>query len=126
LENRPLSRSVLIIDDAPTLRKVLNFYLSQKGYKIREANNGKVGLDFIEREKFDIIILDMRMPVMSGAEVLAILKDKPDLNTPILILSADKEEETRARSLIMGAVYYMTKPFKPQEVVSQIEVILNS
>jgi len=114
---------ILIIDDSPTLRKLLRFYLKKKGYMVDEAHNGRVGLESIAKERFDLIILDMAMPVMNGAQVLEKLKGMPDFTTPILILSADKEEESKATGIALGASYYMTKPFKPPEVVGRIEEI---
>ncbi len=118
-----MSAKVLVIDDSPTLRKLLRFYLEKKGYSVDEAHNGRVGLESISRTPFDLIILDMDMPVMSGSQVLEQLKKMENLNTPILILSADKEEESKAIGMALGASYYMTKPFKPTEVVARIEEI---
>ncbi len=92
---------------------------------VSEANNGKTGLDFIMEEHFDLIILDMNMPVMGGAEVLKELKRMKNFSVPILILSADKEEQSIAAGIALGASYYLTKPFKPNEVVSRIEDIFN-
>jgi two-component system response regulator ResD len=94
----------------------------KKGYSVHEAHNGKVGLDFIAREAFDLIILDMNMPVMNGLEVLETLK-REGFSVPILILSADKEEESKAAGIAFGASYYLTKPFKPEEVIARIEDI---
>lgn len=119
-----MDRRILIVDDSPTLRKVLSFYLEKRGYGCAEAVNGRSALELLAREHFDLVILDMNMPVMSGSEVLATLREHSDDAPPILILSGDKEEETRARSLAMGAQYYMTKPFRPPAVVAMIERIL--
>jgi DNA-binding response OmpR family regulator len=91
---------------------------------VNAAKNGKLGLQAIAREMFDLIILDMKMPVMNGLEVLETLKEKQDFSVPILILSADKEEESKAAGIAFGASYYLTKPFKPAEVVARIEDIL--
>ena len=63
------------------------------------------------------------MPVMGGAEVLEQLKELKEFKIPILILSSDKEEESKAIGISLGASYYMTKPFKPHEVVARIEDI---
>jgi DNA-binding response OmpR family regulator len=120
-----MSRKILVIDDSPTLRKLLKFFLKKKGYSVNEAHNGRVGLECIARETFDLIILDMAMPVMNGAEVLEKLKQMRDFHIPILILSADKEEESKAIGTSLGASYYMTKPFKPPEVVARIEEIFS-
>ena len=113
----------MVIDDSPTLRKLLRFYLKKKGYDVFEAHNGRVGLESIAKDTFDLIILDMRMPVMGGAEVLEQLKELKEFKIPILILSSDKEEESKAIGISLGASYYMTKPFKPHEVVARIEDI---
>ena len=118
-----MSRKILVVDDSPTLRKVLRFFLEKKGYNVEEAHNGRVGLECISREAFDLIILDMAMPIMNGAQVLERLKEMKNFKTPILILSADKEEESKATGISLGASYYMTKPFKPPEVVERIEEI---
>lgn len=118
-----MSGNILIIDDSPTLRKLLRFYLKKKGYTVHEAHNGRVGLEAIEKEVFDFIILDMDMPVMNGAQVLEKLKQWDDFKIPILILSADKGQQTIETGKELGASYYMTKPFKPPEVVSRIEEI---
>lgn len=118
-----MSRKILVVDDSPTLRKLLRFYLQKKGYTVEEAHNGRVGLECISGETFDLIILDMAMPIMNGAQVLEKLKEMEDFKTPILILSADKEEESKATGISLGASYYMTKPFKPPEVVERIEEI---
>ncbi|MCP4153321.1 MAG: response regulator [bacterium] len=120
-----MKENILLIDDSPTLRKLLRFYLKRKGYSSNEANNGKAGLELIERENFDLIILDMNMPVMNGLAVLEKLKVKEGFSVPILILSADKEEESKAAGISFGASYYMTKPFKPEEVIARIEDIFD-
>lgn len=120
-----MNERILVIDDSPTLRKLMRFYLKKRGYSINEAANGKIGLDLIAKEAFDLVILDMNMPVMNGLEVLETLKGKDGFSVPILILSADKEEESKAAGIAFGASYYLTKPFKPEEVVARIEDIFS-
>lgn len=116
-----MNKRILVIDDSPTLRKLLRHYLQKKGYSVDVAHNGRVGLECIEKDTFDMIILDMYMPVMNGAQVLERLKDMESFNTPILILSADKHDKSKTTGISLGAYYYMTKPFKPPEVVERIE-----
>lgn len=118
-----MTKKILAIDDSPTLRKLLTYYLTRKGYEVSEANNGKVGLDFIMQKKFDLVILDMEMPVMKGDAVLRSLKEMDNFSVPVLILSADKDEENKAKAIALGASFYLTKPFKPNEVISRIEDI---
>jgi len=118
-----VAKKILAIDDSPTLRKLLRYYLSKKGYHVSEANNGRTGLEYITQGDFDLVILDMNMPVMNGGEVLKELKKMDEFAIPILILSADKEEKSQAEGIALGASYYLTKPFKPNEVVARIEDI---
>lgn len=120
-----MSKKILAIDDSPTLRKLLRYYLSRRGYQVAEANNGKIGLEFIQNNSYDLVILDMNMPIMNGAEVLEELKKMEDFSVPILILSADKEEKSKAEGIALGAAYYLTKPFRPDEVVARIEDIFS-
>lgn len=120
-----MNEKLLVIDDSPTLRKLLRFYLKKRGYAVHEAQNGKIGLEVMAGETFDLIILDMNMPVMNGLAVLETLKKKDGFSVPILILSADKEEESKAAGIAFGASYYMTKPFKPEEVIARIEDIFS-
>lgn len=119
-----MSRKVLVIDDSPTLRKILDFYLTKKGYQVTVSNNGKTGLAEIDRGSFDLVILDMKMPVMSGLEVLQHL-NSINYSVPVLILSADSEEKSKAAGISLGAKYYLTKPFKPNEVMNCIEDIFS-
>lgn len=116
-----MNKKILVIDDSPTLRKLLRHYLQKKGYSVDAAHNGRVGLECIAEKTFDMIILDMDMPVMNGAQVLERLKEMENFNTPILILSADKHDESKSTGISLGAYCYMTKPFKPPEVVERIE-----
>lgn len=119
-----MSRKVLVIDDSPTLRKILIFYLTKKGYAVTAANNGKSGLSEIDRQHFDLVILDIKMPVMNGLEVLQRL-NAINYSVPVLILSADSEEKSKAAGISLGAKYYLTKPFKPNEVMQCIEDIFS-
>ncbi len=117
-----MKKRILVIDDSPTLRKVLEYYLQKNNYFVKSANNGKAGLVLLEKEYFDLIILDMQMPIMSGEEVLIEMKNK-DIKIPILILSAEKNEEIIEMGLELGALFYMTKPFKPNEIVEKIKLV---
>ncbi len=118
-----MEKKILVIDDSPTLRKILTHFLTKKGYFVFEANNGKKGLDYLLQEDFDLVILDMMMPVMDGMAVLKELRNKKNFNTPIMILSADKDKEKVKEGLDLGAKYYMYKPFKPYDIVEKIEKI---
>jgi CheY-like chemotaxis protein len=116
-----MSRRILIIDDSPTLRKVLSYLLKKKNIDTDLAQNGREGLQKLETESYDLIILDMNMPVMGGMEVLNHLKQKRDFQIPILILTANNE--VRDQGLALGASYFLTKPFRPRSILDSIAEI---
>ena len=98
--------------------------LEASNFEVITAYNGVEAIEKVATDKPDLILLDITMPVMNGLEVLEKLKDKEGFSVPILILSANKEEESKAAGIKFGASYYITKPFKPEEVVARIEDIL--
>lgn len=113
-----MNRRILIIDDSPTLRKVLSYLLKKKNIDTDLAQNGREGLEKIESRSYDLVILDMNMPVMGGIEVLKYLKKKEDFRIPILILTANNE--VRDQGLALGASYFLTKPFRPRSILESI------
>ncbi len=116
-----MPKKILVIDDSPTLRKVMRYMLLKRGYDVVVSPDGKNGLLELEKDTFDLIILDMNMPVMSGIEVIKKLKQKENFTTPVLILSASVE--SKDEGLALGASYYLTKPFKPKQITACIEDI---
>ncbi len=112
--------SVLIVDDEEMMRSLLEKILSREGYKIRTAENGLVALELQKEEPSDIIISDMKMPVMNGFELLKeIKKDFP--STGIIIMTAYGDTYTVKNALLLGADEYLTKPFKGYELSMIVE-----
>jgi two-component system chemotaxis response regulator CheY len=120
-----MSKKILIVDDSPTLRRVLSYLFNKKNYQTKLAGNGKECLDIIEKENynFDLIVLDMNMPVMNGIEVLEAFREMDDFNIPVLILTANNE--IKNKGLELGASYFLTKPFKPKNIIESINKIFN-
>ena len=118
-----MNKKVLIIDDSPTLRKVLSYLLKKKNIETELVQNGKEGLIKIENNSYNLVILDMNMPVMGGIEVLKRLNKKKDFKTPILILTANNE--VRDQGLRLGASHFLTKPFKPKSIIESISEIFS-
>ncbi|MFW6268563.1 MAG: response regulator transcription factor [Bacillota bacterium] len=113
---------VLIIDDDEHICKILKDYFEYENFKVVTALTGKQGLELVEKEDPDIIILDIMLPELDGWEVCKELR--PQNETPIIILSAKDEESERISGLELGADDYVTKPFSPREVVVRAKTIL--
>ena len=117
-----MSKTVLVIDDAPNIRTLISSYLEQEGYRVLSAANGRVGLQLAAQEKPDIIILDLMMPEMGG---YAFLREyRKESNTPIIILTARLEEDDKVIGLELGADDYVTKPFSMRELTARVRAVL--
>jgi DNA-binding response OmpR family regulator len=114
--------TVLIVDDDSSIRAVLSVNLHASGFDVLEAANGDLGLEVIEREPVDLVLLDVMMPGKSGWEVAAVLQERPDL--PFVFMSAKVGVEDQLRGLELGALDYVTKPFNPVQLVAQLEELL--
>lgn len=114
--------NILIIEDEPSIRRVVQTYLEQAGYQTMCAENGTDGFNMALQHQPDLIILDLMLPGMDGTELTARLRQKSDVF--ILMLTARTEEIDRVAGLRIGADDYMTKPFSPRELVARVEAIL--
>jgi len=117
----PVSR-IIIIDDDEELCELLSDYFSSEGFSIRAEHNGQNGLAALDSESFDIVILDVMMPVMDGFETLRELRRKS--NVPVIMLTARGEEVDRIVGLELGADDYLSKPFNPRELTARIRAVL--
>lgn len=112
---------VLLVDDNPQNLKILYDTLDGLSYRLLLANNGKKALAIAEKEKPDVILLDIMMPGMDGYEVCEILKSNPLLSDiPVVFLSALDDVESKVKGFEKGGVDYIAKPFQPREVVSRV------
>lgn len=112
----------MIVDDAKELRQVLRLYLENAGYKIVEAENGKVALDKLKDLNISLMILDIMMPEMDGFQLLEALGDNRKF--PLIFLSARGEVVDKIRGLNLGGDDYISKPFDPGEVVARVLAVL--
>lgn len=119
--------TVLIADDEPNLIELIRFALEEEGYNTRIAMDGEEALATVKAEKPDLLLLDVMMPKMNGYEVLRHIKSDPDLfiqKIPVIIVSARRSEEDKKRGLELGALRFITKPFKVKELMSEIQSVL--
>lgn len=117
-----MSRKILVVDDKKELRTLLKQYLSQEGFDIVLAGDGREALFVARQEKPDLIILDLMMPDMGGYEFLRTYNKEAD--TPIIILTAKLEESDKVLGLELGADDYVTKPFSMNELTARIRAVL--
>ena len=116
-------KKVMIIDDNETNLKIMELVLTKAGYKTDPVINPKFAYDVIKEAKPDVILLDINMPEVNGFQICKQVKKDPELqNIPIIFVSALKQTEYIAGGLSLGAVDYVTKPIKAEELVARVEV----
>ena len=114
---------ILIVDDEPAMRMGLKDNLEFEGYEVDSAEDGKEGLEKILANKYNLILLDVMMPKMSGLDVCRNVRKK-GINTPVILLTAKGEEIDKILGLELGADDYVTKPFSLRELLARIKAIL--
>ncbi|WP_233262075.1 ATP-binding protein [Vitiosangium sp. GDMCC 1.1324] len=123
-EAGPDAPRVLLVEDEPEIRAYLRQVLKPY-YRLLEATNGEEGLKTAQKERPDLIVSDVMMPVMSGIQMLAALRSSPEtVDTPIIMLTARQEVDAKVEGLSMGANDYLGKPFSPREMLARIEAQL--
>jgi len=114
---------ILVVDDEPNIREVVELYLRREGFEVEVAGDGAAALAAVERKVPDLIVLDLMLPVMGGIQVTRILRES-GYDVPIIMLTAKGEEADRISGLELGADDYITKPFSPKEVVARVKAVL--
>ena len=121
------NRRILVVDDEPHIRRVLEVILGSRGFDVVIASDGMQGLDNLGREPVDLILLDIMMPGASGLEILSKIRSNPERgDTPVIILTAKGQDTDREAALAGGANDFLTKPFSPKKLIARIEEILGN
>ncbi len=115
-------KKILIIEDETEIAELERDYLEIEGFYVEIETDGKEGLKKGLEEKFDLVILDLMLPGLSGFDICKQLREKKDI--PIIMVSAKKEDIDKIRGLGLGADDYMTKPFSPSELVARVKAHL--
>ena len=125
--NNKKNITILLIEDDPFLISMYSTKFEIEGFNVISANNGEKGLEVVNKNKVDIILLDILMPKMNGFEVLKNLKEKgKTAKIPVILLTNLNQKDDIDRGLELGADDYLIKAhFMPSEVVNKIEKILN-
>ena len=117
-----MSRTILVVDDKASVRRLVQDYLTEEGFRVVTADNGRNALFVARREKPDLILLDIMMPEMGGYEFMRLYGRERD--TPIILLTAKVDESDKVLGLELGADDYVTKPFSMRELVARIRAVL--
>jgi DNA-binding response OmpR family regulator len=116
------TKTILVVDDEKRLVSLVESYLTQEGYRVVTAYNGKEALTVAEKEKPDLVVLDVMMPEMDGYEFMR--RHRVENNTPIILLTARVDDEEKVIGLEVGADDYMTKPFRPRVLVARVRAVM--
>jgi two-component system, OmpR family, KDP operon response regulator KdpE len=114
---------VLVVDDEPSLRRLLRTSLSAQGYRVLEAGTGQGAIDSLARDGPEVVLLDLGLPDMDGLEVIRRVRTS-GFKTPVIVLSSRGNERGKVQALDLGADDYVTKPFGMSELVARIRTAL--
>jgi CheY-like chemotaxis protein len=116
---------VLVVDDAPQIRRLVRVVLEACGYRVIDAEDGIVGMRLMQAHRPAVVIMDVTMPGPSGLDVLRAMRADPELAAmPVIILTADGLAETESGALADGASGYMGKPFSPSAMLALVASLL--
>ena len=116
------TRRVLLVEDEQSIRDAVSAYLEREGLWVTPAADGEAALHAFSLHSFDLIVLDLMLPKVSGEEVCEEIRGKSDV--PIIMLTAKGEVDDRIAGLELGADDYLVKPFSPRELIARIKVLL--
>jgi two-component system alkaline phosphatase synthesis response regulator PhoP len=118
----PLGTRILIVDDEPSIVRLLQAYLEREGFEVATAADGRTALQLARSLKPQLVILDLLLPEVDGLEVCRLLRQESEVY--IVMLTARSEETDKIVGLTVGADDYVTKPFSPREMVARIKAVL--
>jgi len=113
---------ILVVDDDPQIRRVMRVTLTGRGYEVDDAKTGEDALEKVRAVRFDLVLLDMNMPGMSGLETCSLMRDRSEI--AIIMLTVRDAEEDKVSALDAGADDYITKPFNQPELLARIRAAL--
>ena len=121
-----MSKHILIVDDSPSIRQMVQVTLKSASYQVSTAEDGQAALDMCKRMQYDFVVTDQNMPRMDG---LTLIKSLRNLNsyrvTPIMVLTTEASDAMKAQGRAAGATGWMVKPFDPQKLLAVAARVLN-
>lgn len=119
-------RKILVVDDDPTMVKLINVNLKLNNYSVVEATSGEQALDVLSKEPLDLVVLDIMMPGVDGWEVLRRIRGNPESQEmPVILVTAKTQDSDVIRGWELGADEYVIKPFNPLLLVEVIKMVLD-
>jgi len=120
-----MAKKILIIEDDPGSRRLTEFTLKREGYEVLTAGNGLEGLNKINRDQPDLVVLDVMLPGIDGYEIARRIRSQPETaKLPILMLSGKVRAEDKTTGLQVGANDYLSKPASPALIVQKVSALL--
>lgn len=112
---------ILIVEDESTISNLIKMALEKHGYSCDCAFDGESGADMVERKRYDLILLDVMLPIINGFELIEYIKD---FNTPVIFITAKSDVNSKVKGLNLGADDYITKPFDISELQARVDAVL--
>ena len=120
-----MSKTILIVDDSPSMRGMVSATLVGAGFSVIEGANGQEGLDRLQGKKVELIITDLNMPIMDGIQFITKVRAQREHKfTPILMLTTESQDTKKQAAKAAGATGWLTKPFNAQQVLQTIAKVL--
>lgn len=117
-----MGKKILLAEDSLATQKFVSYMLRSRGHQVEVCADGIEALQRYSENSFDLVILDIMMPRMSGLDVLREIRAQyPDRKTPVILLTSEKKQEDQQRGLELGANHYLPKPFQPNDLLSLVE-----
>lgn len=123
-ETTPTRKRVLIIDDDPALRRLLQFGLDRAGYEVATAEQGEQGITALEAKPADLVVIDLMMPVLDGLRFLRWLRQEAKADVPALVFTSYDKNNTQDEALALGASEFLVKPVKLPELLGRVKRLL--
>ncbi len=117
--------AILIIEDDPLVRQFVELVLSQAGYNVSSVGTGELGLKALQTSKWDLVLLDIQLPDMTGVDLLRLLRRYQRVKATVMMMTAKGDLATVREAMDAGADGYLVKPFTPDALTKRVEAMLN-
>lgn len=120
-----MSKTILTVDDSPSIRQMVTFTLKSAGYEVNEAVDGQDGLDKAKSKNYDLILSDQNMPKMDGLTMIKALRATSQYKSvPILMLTTESSDAMKGQGKAAGATGWLVKPFDPQKLLEVVKKVI--